>query len=67
MIYSSMYWASCVGRDGATYLASDTDGGTISRRQGCEEEAVCINGAFLPARVVNPERGSPLAAIEGRI
>lgn len=46
---------------------AEYDGGTISRRQGCEEEAVCINGAFLPARVVNPERGSPLAAIEGRI
>ena len=62
-----MCWASCVGRDGATCLASDTDGGNISRRQRYEEEAVGINGAPFGARVVNPERGSPLATIEGRI
>lgn len=33
MIYPNSCWASCVGRDGATYQASDTDGGTESRRQ----------------------------------
>lgn len=67
MIYSNSCWASYVGRDGTTYLASDTVGGTLSRRQRFEEEAVGINGTPFRARVVNPERGSPLAAIEGRI
>ena len=35
--------------------------------RGTKEKQLGINGTPQKVRVVNPERGSPLAAIEGRI